>query len=65
MPSLMAGNRLYLLKSATMSCLEPATGNKIWAHNLSGQPARASLDSSLLKKHKYINSNCLYFDCLL
>jgi outer membrane protein assembly factor BamB len=38
MPSpLMAGNRLYILNAATMSCLEPATGNTIWARNLSGQ----------------------------
>ena len=38
MPSpLMAGNRLYILNAATLSCLEPATGNKIWTHNLSGQ----------------------------
>jgi hypothetical protein len=37
MPSpLMAGNRLYILNAATMSGLEPATGNKIGAPNLPG-----------------------------
>jgi outer membrane protein assembly factor BamB len=38
MPSpLLINNRFYTMTATTLRCLEPATGNEIWASNISGQ----------------------------